>query len=276
MLRATPGTASTATAAPMADTPQRAAVGLTRCVALAAVQRPSLALLGAEPFRAALEFAFNMLERPTNTPPGDGHPVVIFPGLGADGRSVATLRDHCRALGYDAFDWGQGFNTGPHGDLDVWLDTLKSQVVGLLAGHRQPATLIGWSLGGLYAREVGKLMAPQVRQVITIATPFNADADHTNAGWLFRLLSGGSTVIAPALSKRLRTPPPLRTTSIFSKSDGVVAWQTCRHDKRSALVHEIEVGGSHIGMGWNRDVLAAVTDRLAQPAGPWRSFAREP
>jgi pimeloyl-ACP methyl ester carboxylesterase len=239
-----------------------------------AVQRPSLALLGAEPFRAALEFACHKLEREGDTRPGDGHPVVIFPGLGADGRSVATLREHCLSLGYNAFDWGQGFNTGPQGDLDAWLHTLKTKVADLLAEHRQPATLIGWSLGGLYAREVGKLMAGQVRQVITIATPFNAKADHTHAGWLFRLLSGTSTTIPPELSERLRTPPPLRTTSIFSKSDGVVAWQTCCHDKRSALVHEIEVDGSHIGMGWNRDVLAAVADRLGQPPGIWRRYAR--
>lgn len=247
---------------------------MTGTAVATAVQRPSLALLGAEPFRAALEFAHHKLDRTSNSAPGDGHPVVIFPGLGADGRSVSTLREHCSALGYTAFDWGQGFNTGPSGDLDVWLHTLASQVAALLAAHRQPATLIGWSLGGLYARELGKLMAPQVRQVITIATPFNADADHTHAGWLFRLLSGNSTTIPPDLSQRLRTPPPLRTTSIFSKSDGVVAWQTCRHDKRSALVHEIEVDGSHIGMGWNRDVLAAVTDRLAQPPGAWRAYAR--
>jgi len=236
------------------------------------VQRPSLALLGAEPFRAAMEFARHKLGRAKGVKPGDGHPVVIFPGLGADGASVATLRDHCRSLGYEAFDWGQGFNTGPQGKLDDWLESLTSHVSGLLSKHDQPATLIGWSLGGLYAREIGKLMAPRVRQVITIGTPFNADADHTNAGWLFRLLSGSSATLDPALSRRLRVPPPLRTTSIYSRTDGVVAWQTCRHDKRSKLVHDIEVDGSHIGMAWNREVLDAVTDRLGQAPGPWRRY----
>lgn len=157
------------------------------------VQRPSLALLGAEPFRAALEFARHMFAKSEATMPGDGHPVVIFPGLGADGTSVATLRDHCRLLGYDV-------------------------------------------------------------------------------GWLYRLLSGSSAALDPALARRLRIPPPLRTTSIYSRSDGVVAWQTCRHGKRSSLVHDIEVGGSHIGMGWNRDVLAVVADRLGQPRGTWRRY----
>ncbi|MDP1650853.1 MAG: hypothetical protein Q8M01_22015 [Rubrivivax sp.] len=134
-------------------------------VATDSVHRPSLALLGTEPFRAAMEFACHKLGKSDDAKPGDGHPVVIFPGLGAHGGSVATLREHCRSLGYDAFDWGQGFNTGPQGDLDAWLHTLKSQVVDRLAGHTQPATLIGWSLGGLYAREIGKLMAPRIRQV---------------------------------------------------------------------------------------------------------------
>jgi pimeloyl-ACP methyl ester carboxylesterase len=238
------------------------------------VQRPSLALLGAEPFRAAIEFARHHLAKATAVKPGDGHPVVIFPGLGADGHSVATLREHCRSLGYEAFDWGQGFNTGPQGDLDDWLEALKCQVSTLLSSHEQPATLIGWSLGGLYARELGKLMAPRLRQVITIGTPFNAEADQTNAGWLFRLLSGSSAVFDPALSQRLRTPPPLRTTSIYSRTDGVVAWQACRHEKRSNLVHDIEVDGSHIGMGWNREVLDAVTNRLGQAPGPWEPYVR--
>jgi hypothetical protein len=117
-------------------------------------------------------------------------------------------------------------------------------------------------------------MAPRVRQVISIGSPFNAEADHTNAGWLFRLLSGHSSAMDPALSRRLRKPPPMRTTSIYSRSDGVVAWQTCQHHKPSRLVHDIEVDSSHLGMGWNRDVLAAVADRLAQSTGPWRRYVR--
>ena len=231
-------------------------------------QRPPLTLLGVEPFRAAMEFAWLKLGSAVPAKHGDGHPVIIFPGLGTDGKSVAPLREHCRALGYDAFDWGQGFNTGPKGDLDEWMKVLTSKVAELLVGHTQQASLIGWSLGGLYAREIAKLMTPRIRQVITIGTPFNAEADHTNVGWLFRLLSGSASLIDPVLSNRLRTPPPVRTTSIYSRSDGVVAWQSCRHDMESSLVHDIEVNSSHIGMGWNRDVLAVVADRLGLAAGP--------
>jgi pimeloyl-ACP methyl ester carboxylesterase len=244
---------------------------MSRAVALAS-PRPPLFLLGVEPWRAALEFLSHKLARTLAESAGDGHPVVIFPGLATDGSAVAPLREYCVALGYSAFDWGRGFNTGPQGDLDAWLADLATHVSALLDRHAKPATLIGWSLGGLYARELGKLLSPRLRQVITIATPFNALADHTHAGWLFRLLNGSAPTFDEALSARLRRPPPVPTTSIYSKSDGVVAWQACRHATRSKLTQDIEVSGSHIGMSWNRAVLSVIADRLAQAPGQWRRY----
>ncbi len=231
---------------------------------------PSLTLL--EPFRAAMELTFLQFTVPPKALPGDGHPVVIFPGLGADGTSVSILRAHCQDLGYEAFDWGQGFNTGPRGELGAWLEALADEVSRQLEKHDKPATLIGWSLGGLYARELGKLLAPKLRQVITIATPFNGSADDISASWISSLLGGGAASIDPLWIERLRMPPPIRTTSIYSRSDGVVAWETCRHDEGSRLVEDIEVDGSHMGMGWNREVLNIVADRLGQHAGPWRPY----
>lgn len=193
---------------------------------------------------------------------------MIFPGLGAGAASLTALLKHCRRLGYEAFDWGQGVNRGPHGDLDIWLHHLADQIKEMLAGHAQPASLIGWSLGGLYARELGKLLAPQLRQVITIGTPFNADADYSNAGWLYHLLNGSNADIDPSLAMRLRTPPPVATTSIYSRSDGIVAWQTCCHSAPSDLVQDIEIEGSHIGMGWNPEVMNVVAHTLRQHGRP--------
>ena len=237
--------------------------------------RPPLFLLGVEPLRAAMEFLSHKLSCARTGSIGDGHPVVIFPGLATDGSAVGPLREYCRALGYAAFDWGRGYNTGPQGDLDDWLAELAAHVSGLLDGHTKPATLIGWSLGGLYARELGKVLGTRVRQVITIATPFNALADHTHAAWLFRLLNGSAPTFDAAVNARLRRPPPVPTTSIYSKSDGVVAWQACRHAKRSKLTQDIEVSGSHIGMPWNRDVLSVIADRLAQRPEQWRRYEPE-
>ena len=238
-----------------------------------AIERPSLKLLGTEPWRAAIEFVAHHLDPKPCSPAGDGHPVVIFPGLATDGTAVAPLRNYCQDLGYAAFDWGQGRNTGPQGDVDEWLAKLATRISASLSGFDQSATLIGWSLGGVYAREVAKLIEPQVRQVITIGTPFNADADHTNVGWLYRLLGGNSLPVEAQLTARLRAAPPVPTTSIYSRSDGIVAWQTCLHGGGAATeVQDIEVRGSHIGMGWNREALAIIADRLALPAGKWRPF----
>ena len=223
--------------------------------------RPSLALFGIEPWRAALEFASLKVSGVPVTASGDGHPVIIFPGLASDGRAVAPLRKYCTRLGYSAMDWGRGRNNGPTGDIGTWLDALAEHVENLMQGSDQPATLIGWSLGGLYARESAKLLPGRVRQVITIGTPFNASADHTNVGWLYRLVSGTKAAIAPALAAKLRTPPPVPTVSIYSRSDGIVAWQTCLHAKGTHAT-DIEVRGSHIGMGWNPAVLRVVGERL--------------
>lgn len=241
------------------------------------IHRPSIALLGTEPWRAAVEFFAHKLNAPciSGSGGGDGHPVVIFPGLGTDGSAVAPMRTHCEALGYDAFDWGEGFNTGPKGEVDHWLSQLASRVSISLGSYDQSATFIGWSLGGLYARELAKLLKGQVRQVITIATPFNATRDHTNVGWLYRLLGGEAASFDSALTARLKRAPPVPTTSIYSRRDGVVAWQTCLHDKPSAHVQDIEIYSSHIGMSWNNATLKIVGDRLSQKPGKWRPYRNE-
>ena len=234
-------------------------------VTTAPARRPSLVLLGLEPWRAAWELAVNKATRPRAAVRGDGRPVVIFPGMATDARAVVPLRDHCLALGYAAFDWGRGFNTGPTGDVDRWLAELARETRARIAPFGAKATLIGWSLGGLYARELAKLMPSSVRQVITIGTPFNADADYTNVGWLYKLLNGQPAATPAALHRRLKQAPDVPTTSIYSRSDGVVAWQTCTHGAASARTQDIEVRSSHLGMGWNREVLQVVGACLARP-----------
>jgi pimeloyl-ACP methyl ester carboxylesterase len=232
------------------------------------VARPSLSLLGTEPLRAAFEYARHRLATPRPVPRGDGHPVVIFPGLGSDGLALAPLRDYCDSLGYHAIDWQLGRNTGPEGDIDEWLAALAAHTRGLLAPFRKRATLIGWSLGGLYARELAKRMQPRVRQVITLGTPFNWTGDRTNVAWIVRLLKGERAAISPELGERLREPPPVPTASIYSRNDGVVAWQSCQHERSLAHVDDVEVAGSHLGMGWNPEVLQAVAERLAPRRAP--------
>ena len=234
----------------------------------ASARRPRLALLGLEPLRATLEYVgLRRMDR-TRLPTGDGHPVIVFPGLAADPRSLAPLIAFCRSLGYPTRDWGRGFNAGPRGDVATWLDELAAHV-DALAGRRAPS-LIGWSLGGIYAREVARVLGRRVRQVITIGTPFAGTPAQTHAGWVYRLVNGAAPAGDAALGARLRRAPPVPTTSIYSRGDGVVAWQACVQRGRAPQAENIEVAGSHCGLGWNAQVLAIVADRLAQPEGRWR------
>jgi len=228
---------------------------------------PSLALLGLEPVRAALEyFGARMMDR-RSLPAGDGHPVVLFPGLAADKTCLAPLRELCEELGYEASDWGRGFNTGPDGDVDEWIAGLADEVAGLADRRQRGVSLIGWSLGGLYAREIARLRPDAVRQVITLGSPFAGDGDATNVGWLYRMLSGQPARIAPELAERLPRTPPVPTTSIYSRSDGVVAWQACLQPEDHPMIENVEVDGSHCGLCWNPAVLRVVADRLANRLG---------
>jgi len=206
-------------------------------------------------------------------PAGDGHPVVIFPGLASDPHALRPLRTCCEQLGYAVYDWEQGFNTGPQGDLDPWLDGLAQHVDGVARLHHRRVSLIGWSLGGIYAREIAKLLPGATRRVVTLGTPFAGRGGETHVGWLYRMLSGQSSTIDASLAHRLRTPPPVPTTSIYSRSDGIVAWQACLQDGEADGPNKdtdngtdnVEVDGSHIGLGWNPEVLQIVATRLARP-----------
>ena len=237
-----------------------------------AFHAPSLALLATEPLRAALEFCSAGLAQP-KVVQGDGHPVIVYPGLGAGSMNTAQLRVHLKMCGYNVYDWELGVNTGPEGAFDDWLDALVDRVREVHARHERKVSLVGWSLGGVYAREIAKRCPECVRQVVTLATPHNAiDANH--AGNLYRMMGGGNMFrLTPALLARLGQRPPVPVTSIYSESDGVVCWQGCL-EQAAADAENVAVDASHLGMPTHPEVLSIVADRLAQPEGRWRPYAR--
>lgn len=225
---------------------------------------PSLTLLGTEPLRASWEALCHLTALRTTGAQGDGHTVILFPGLGSDAHALWALKRHLHHHGLNAIDWGRGFNTGPKGDVDTWLAALTEHVfaeANLVEGER--VSLVGWSLGGLYAREIAKRVPSLVRRVVTIGTPFNTAAGDSPVGRLFKL-PNGQPVDAQQLRRRLATPPSVSTISLYSRNDGVVPWQACVHDRRQAHVSDIEVEGSHLGMGWNGNVLTRVSDELVK------------
>ena len=238
------------------------------------IRRPSCALLALEPVRAALEFAGHTVMREASLPKGDQHAVVVFPGLATNATVMRPLQSFCERLGYRCFDWGQGLNTGPKGDVDAWLDTLAQDVQARTADHAAPISLVGWSLGGIYARQLAKRRPDKVRSVISLGSPFTGSPKATNAWRVYEFASGQSVEDSGHhIAGPLADPPPVPTTSIFSRTDGICAWQTCLNVE-SEQVENIEVYGSHCGLGHHPAAVYAVADRLSQPEGQWKRFDR--
>ena len=219
--------------------------------------------------RAPWEYAAMLAAAPwlNRLPVGDGHPVVVFPGLGAADMSTAPLRNFLRDRGYTPYPWKQGFNFGPRQGV---LDSCRAHVQQVAQRHQGKVSLVGWSLGGIYAREIAKEQPDIARCVITLGTPFSGHPRATNAWRLYEMLSGQS-VHDPALVEQIRVAPACPTTSIYSKSDGIVAWQ-CSINADAPHTENIEVHASHVGMGMNPLALYAIADRLAQDPQDWQRF----
>jgi pimeloyl-ACP methyl ester carboxylesterase len=201
-------------------------------------------------------------------PRGDGHAVLVFPGLAATDLSTAPLRRYLRGQGYDARSWDLGRNLGPGNGV---LEACHAKIRELRKETGRKVTVIGWSLGGIYARETAKLASGDVRQVITLGTPFAGPPKATNA-WQVYEMASGEQIEARAAHYDLKTAPPVPTTSIYSRTDGIVAWQCSVQAPGKGQTENIEVDASHIGLGVNPAVLYAIADRLAQPEGQWVPF----
>lgn len=201
-------------------------------------------------------------------PSGDGHAVLVLPGLGANDVSTLALRRFLKQHRYAAYGWEQGFNLGPR---DGVLDGCRARIEALHKKHQGKISLIGWSLGGIYAREMAKELPDLVRCVITLGTPFTGHPTATNAWRFYRLVSGQHPHDDELLAQ-VRRPPPVPTTSIYSKTDGVVAWQCSINPARHAHTENIEVHASHIGMGMNPMAMYAIADRLRQAPDHWQRF----
>lgn len=229
---------------------------------------PSRALLMLE-LRALWELGacFAMAPLLRLTPRGDNHPVLVLPGLAASDFSTRPLRAFLKGRGYHVHGWKLGTNRGPRPGVE---EKMLTRLAELSERHQRRVTLIGVSLGGIFARELARRAPALVRAVITLGSPFAGEPRASNAWRLYERLSQRKVDDWPE-HERMRTAPPVPCTAIFSRSDGIVAWQGCM-ERVGPAAENIEVEGSHCGLGHNPTVLYAVADRLAQPEGQWRRF----
>lgn len=204
---------------------------------------------------------------------GDGHPVLVLPGFMTSDNSTVILRRFLKFLGYDAHGWEQGRNYGPiQGVEDAMLDKIDA----LYDAHDgRKVSLVGWSLGGLYARQLAKYRPKKVRLCISLGSPFSGSPKASNAWKLFEFTSGHKVDDRDHhMGGDFETAPPVPTTAIYTKTDGICAWQTTYQQNPRPDCENILVEASHCGLGHHPSVVYAISDRLAQGEGRWERFKR--
>ena len=234
---------------------------------------PSVAMMLAET-RALVEMNASLMLAPVlmMAPRGDGHPVLVLPGFLASDVSTTLLRRYIGRLGYDPHAWDLGRNFG---GVYRMREQLRERLAFVHATAKRKVSLIGWSLGGVYARDLALRMPEAVRSVTTLGSPFANDVSASSIRKLYELLSGEliSDVRIEDI-QALAGDLPVPATSIFTKSDGIVHWRTCLLRENPTAENIEIVLASHSGLGVNAAALWAIADRLALPEGTFQPFDR--
>jgi len=225
---------------------------------------------------AALPWALPLLAR---APRGDGHPVLLLPGFMANEGTLVALKFFLQSRGYEVQAWGFGRNVGfTHRHASA----LEQKIRYMHHKSGRKVSLVGWSLGGMFAMHGAYEATDCVRSVITLGSPVTFDPEGSQSPPLVRALyrlvahpMGTGAHVSQVRAKALRRPKalPVPISCIYSLSDGIVPPQEATIDGNRALHENIRVPGSHVGLGFNPIVLWILADRLAQPERQWRPFA---
>jgi len=195
-------------------------------------------------------------------PRGRGDLVLVFPGYAASDASTTLMRGVLRALGHDARGWGLGRNGG---DVPKLVPPLVRLAERLASETQAPLRIVGWSLGGVLAREVARERPELVARVVTLGSPVVGGPKYTAVGRMYRQRGADLDAIESAVAERERKRPlQVPVTAIYSRRDGVVSWRACIDDLNRGVEH-VEVSSTHAGLGFQPEVLAIVARRLAGP-----------
>lgn len=210
-------------------------------------------------------------------PKGEGQPVLVIPGFLATDNSTYVLRRYLKRQNFNTYSWELGRNPGLRDDI---YRKLEERVIELYGQHQEKISIVGWSLGGIYARILAHRLPEYVRQVVTLGSPFNL-AHPKSASEVE--VSGPILKIYERLNPNIatdellngepvwETPPPVPSTAIYSESDGIAAWRYCV-DPVTPHTENLRISGSHTGMTHNPMIYYAVAERLSQPENQWRPF----
>ena len=192
-------------------------------------------------------------------PRGDGSPVMVLPGYGAGDGSTALIRAYLRGLGWDARGWGLGRNAG---DVPELIPKVVDRLEQLAREAGRSVALVGWSLGGVLAREAARERPQRARRIVTLGSPVVGGPKYTAVADAYRRRGVDLDAIEAEVEERNAIPLSTPITAIFSRRDGVVAWNACI-DRRSERVEHVEVEATHLGLGFSADVLRIIAERLA-------------
>lgn len=195
---------------------------------------------------------------PAHWPRGDGHAVMVIPGYGMNDATTWALRRALTRLGYAAHGWGSGRNVGVRKGL---VEELRARIDRLADGPRGPVSLVGWSLGGVFARELARSQPTRVRRVFTLGSPIGGEPDANTIDHLRKVLSRRPIVIDRTSFDQRRSAPPVPCVAFHSKTDGIVDWR-CSLEESGPATENVEVRGSHAGLVCNLEVLHGLAHRL--------------
>ena len=186
--------------------------------------------------------------------------VMLLPGFGTHPVRMRALRRGLAGAGHRVSDWGMGWNLGATAET---LDALAARVVALAEREGEPVALVGWSLGGLFAREAARRHPHAVRLVVTMGSPFSGDL-HANNAWRAYHWIPGQDVAAPPVAGDLAAKPPVPTVALWSPRDGIVHPRAARgraHERDAAIALRC----THLGFASHPAVVAEVLRQLDLP-----------
>lgn len=193
-------------------------------------------------------------------PRGDGGPVLVLPGMHVGDWTTGPLRRRLRRLGWDALGWRLGFHRA---DVTRTLPRAMQRLESIAAATGRAVALVGWSLGGVVARELARLRPDLVRAVVTLGSPAVGGPKYVVVSYPFHRRGWSLDVIERLVEEAERAPIRVPLTAVYSRRDGIVDWRACI-DRRTPGARHVEVRSSHWGLGIDPDAIAAIAVALAE------------